>query len=283
MSWKLAPATKQPSPQITVPSLYQQLAEWLNTSAGQYLLERERVMLETALPGKFGHQLLQLGISPELDLVSRCGIAHKTILTPWALSSEETPFIQGSMLNWPIREESLDMVFLHHVLEFSSAPQAVIREASRCLIAGGKLVIVGFNPYSTWNIMRWLSPGLKLMRQHASPLRASRLQDWLELLGFRVDSINHGVALFPFGRNHPHWVDKVERFARAARLPVGGISVVVATRAYPGLTPLRSRWNGSRQFIGPAVPGSPANTVLPQRGLRQGKMNRCDAGQQDFE
>ena len=283
MRWKLAPATQDMPPQATPLYLYPQLAEWLITPAGKYLLEKEQVMLEKALPGTFGHHLLQLGISQELKLVAKCGIAHKTILTPWALPADDTSFIQGSMLSWPIREESLDMVFLHHVLEFSSAPQAVIREASRCLIAGGKLVIVGFNPFSTWNVMRWLSPGLKLMRHHASPLRASRLQDWLELLGFRVDSVTHGIALFPLGRNRPHWVEKVERFARATRLPVGGVSVVVATRAYPGLTPLRSRWNGTQQFIGPAVPGPSANTALQRGGVHQDVIDRLDTGKQDFE
>ncbi|MGY0219252.1 class I SAM-dependent methyltransferase [Endozoicomonadaceae bacterium StTr2] len=245
-----------------IPELYRQLAEWLETPAGQYLLEQERKILEQALPGIFGYQLLQLGIKPDLTLVSRCGIAHKTMLSPWSGQEDKGAFIQGSMLSWPIREETLDMVFLHHVLEFSSAPRAVLREASRCLIAGGKLVIVGFNPFSVWNMIRWVYPGLKLMRGNASPLRAARLQDWLELLGFRVDSINHGIGLFPLGRNHPQWVQKMARFARKTGLPVGGIYVIVATRVYPGLTPLRGRWNGARSLIGPAVPGSSAQSVF---------------------
>ena len=50
----------------------------------------------------------------------------------------------------PIATQSIDLVVLPHVLEFADEPHQILREVDRVLMPEGRLVIVGFNPWSLW-------------------------------------------------------------------------------------------------------------------------------------
>jgi ArsR family transcriptional regulator len=51
---------------------------------------------------------------------------------------------QGDILNPPVEREAFDLVTIHQVLHFLDEPLYAIREASRALRAGGRLIIVDF-------------------------------------------------------------------------------------------------------------------------------------------
>ncbi len=51
---------------------------------------------------------------------------------------------QGDILNPPVEREAFDLITIHQVLHFLDEPLAAIREASRALRAGGRLIIVDF-------------------------------------------------------------------------------------------------------------------------------------------
>ena len=52
----------------------------------------------------------------------------------------------------PFASQSIDLVALPHVLEFTDDPHEVLREVARVLMPEGRLIITGFNPLSLWGM-----------------------------------------------------------------------------------------------------------------------------------
>ncbi len=50
--------------------------------------------------------------------------------------------------------DNIDVVLLHHLLDYVDSPQDVLREAARVVLPMGHLVIVGFHPVSSWGLWR---------------------------------------------------------------------------------------------------------------------------------
>ena len=86
---------------------------------------------------------------------------------------------------WPIVPNSLDLVLLQHILN-GREPQQTLREAA--LLGRRALVIIGFNPYSTLQVLR-LRRSHPL--HHLRCLSFARLKDWLKLLGFQVEQVHY--------------------------------------------------------------------------------------------
>jgi SAM-dependent methyltransferase len=63
--------------------------------------------------------------------LERAGVAHAQVR-------------QGDILNPPVERDHFDLVTIHQVLHFLDDPLAAIREASKALRAGGRLIIVDF-------------------------------------------------------------------------------------------------------------------------------------------
>jgi SAM-dependent methyltransferase len=156
--------------------------DWFQTPLGQYLLEKERAYLDDVTPDIFGFHALQLGM-PGVDLLRENRITHKMRI---AASGE--PDIYARSHELPVATQSIDLVVLPHVLEFADEPHAVLREVDRVLMPEGRLVIVGFNPWSLWGLRSALG-----FSRHEFPwdgrfLSLLRVKDWLALLGFDVSA-----------------------------------------------------------------------------------------------
>lgn len=82
----------------------------------------------------------------------------------------------------PFGRHSVDLLILPFVLDWSSAPHRIVREACQVLAPEGHLLICGFNPYGGWSIRRMLG------REQGAPhfLSAGRIQDWMKLLGLEL-------------------------------------------------------------------------------------------------
>ena len=93
-------------------------------------------------------------------------------------------------MDLPLASGSLDGVILHHVLEAAPDPRAVVREVTRALRPGGRLLIAGFNPFSLWSLAR-LRPSLRGVK----PVSTLRLYDWLAVLGFERSARTIHLAL----------------------------------------------------------------------------------------
>ncbi|HXZ49303.1 MAG TPA: methyltransferase domain-containing protein [Usitatibacter sp.] len=158
------------------------LGDWFATPLGQYLLEREQAYLDDVTPDIFGFHALQLGLAG-LDLLRESRIAHRV-----RVACSERPDVYAKCDELPFATQSIDLVLLPHVLEFAEDPHAILREVDRVMMPEGRLVILGFNPWSLWGLRSALGPSRGEVPWNGRFVSLLRVKDWLSLLGFDVSA-----------------------------------------------------------------------------------------------
>jgi SAM-dependent methyltransferase len=231
---------------------WQAMSQWFTEPLGQYLLREEQKVLEPLLSHRFGYHLLELGCA-NISLSGASPMGHKFSFCPIRCTSKP-PLIQEFTASarpeaLPLSSNSIDLVLLHHTLDYSDEPHRVLREVERVLIAGGHLIIVGFNPLSIWGIRRLFNFVLKLLPSTQAPWLASqfsslRIADWLQLLDFQLEHILTAGLALPV--NKPGWVrytGKLDRRMENFNTPLGAFYVIAATKQVSPMTLIKKRWH----------------------------------------
>lgn len=240
------------------------LTEWLLSPLGQALLAAEKKALAPLLSRVFGYHILQLSCTPDIDMLGDCLVCHKIAFAPsWRPGRQR---VVADIESLPLETDSIDAVVLHHALDFTQHSHRLLREATRVLMPGGRLIIVGFNPISLWGISRLLRS------RRRSPwngrfISRRRLADWLSLLDFHIEKISYGAFFPPVSQtgvlsragDFDHWLDRMSN-------PTGAFYLIVASKQRVPLIPVASRW---RRFRAPAisVPLAEAGRVLPEKSV----------------
>lgn len=218
------------------------LHDWLGTPLGAHVLAREQAWLDQVTPDVFGYHAVQLGL-PGVDYLRESRIAHKLCIDPAAGGS----LLQARFHELPIATHSVDLVVLPHVLEFADQPHEILREIDRIMIPEGRLILVGFNPWSLFGIRRLLD------RREGAPWNGRfvslvRLRDWLSLLGFDVAD-GHLACYAPPFRN-PAWLSRFgfmegrgERWWGVA----GGVYMLQAIKRVRGMRIITPAWSQPRR------------------------------------
>ena len=154
-------------------------SKWLATPLGQYLLAREQEYFDKTVADIFGYNAVQLGL-PGIDLLRASRITFRLTADVSAPAGLKTDFRA-----LPIASNSIDLVVLPHVLDFSQNPHQVLREVARVLLPEAQVVISCFNPWSLWGVRRAFG------RKSRYPwngrfINLPRLKDWLTLLGLEI-------------------------------------------------------------------------------------------------
>ena len=119
---------------------------WLATPLGRYLLDCEFNYIDEAVADVFGYNALQLGL-PEYDFLRASRIPFKCHVAPTGAAG-----LRARFRDLPIASNSVDLLVLPHVLEFSVNPHQILREVQRVLMPEGHAVIACFNPWSLWGV-----------------------------------------------------------------------------------------------------------------------------------
>lgn len=225
------------------------LAEWLQTTHGQYLLQRERALFDQGVADIFGFHAVQVGL-PQHDLLRGSRIPLRVVAgtEPGAqvlAAADELPFDTGSV----------DLVLLPHVLEFNEHPHQILREVERILMPGGYLLVTGFNPRSLWGLWRKLGP------KNQYPwcgkfIALPRMKDWLELLGLEV--VGGRFACYAPPIAHSGWLHRLSFMEPAGDrwwAVCGGVYFLQAIKRVPGVRPIRPQWN--ERLVGNLLPVRP--------------------------
>ena len=170
---------------------------WQRSPRGRRLLALEERELRRVLPDIFGRHILQVGNwGRGQRLLSAADMLHRAVLgTVGELDAQS--LVQPERL--PVLDRSVDAVLLPHTLEFSPLPHNVLRETSRILTDRGRLLILGFNPWSVWGVRQRLGLRYKAFPPGARFFSPNRLCDWLELLDFEVMLVRRFGTGFPWG------------------------------------------------------------------------------------
>jgi SAM-dependent methyltransferase len=208
------------------------LADWLESPTGQRLRAAERAVAAEPLRRVFGCQLLQVGNWGRAeDFVSLAGTARRAVC-----DARAAPGVGFVAEDWqlPVASHSVDAVLLPHTHERSRDPHQLLRECERVLTGGGRLIVLGFNPWSFAGLRRLLSRGAWPPEiEHLYSER--RLRDWLSLLNFDVTD---GARFFPaFAEGE----GRLRHRVRGLPGYYGGYLLVAVKRVH-AVTPLRRLW-----------------------------------------
>ena len=246
--------------------IWSELDHWYATSLGQLLAEQEQQQLDDELGNLFGYHLLQLGCPGNESMLRASRVRHhmRSRLVPQTQSGQsDTPTqLCTTPSALPFLSDSLDVVVLSHILEFSSDPHTVLREVERTLIPEGHVVILGFNPISLWGVARLFRGWKRQVPWCGHFLTLTRLKDWLALLGFDVVQQRRYAYRPPWQR--PRLLRRLAMLERLGRRlwPVfGGGYLLVARKRVATLTPIRPRWRARRRL--------PVNGLVKPRNQQQ--------------
>ncbi len=207
-------------------------------------------MLNKIVPPMHGYYLMTLSNRSGVRLF-RHNLNHAFLMT-------ENPAVgcSGALCHFdalPVRNNAIDCVYLHHVLDEVASPHKCLREAADTVVPNGFLVVVGYNPWSLLGLWRRcrMAKHTELGCQQVS---AARLQDWLTLLDFRVEKTEFGVFHLPvpmgFIGRPLTWLGRLLSWGH---IPTGGVYVMVARKLVAGTTPIRPKWRPLRSRELPVV------------------------------
>ena len=216
------------------------LSDWLATEQGRYVSTWERDRVGRMVSDVFGFNALQIGL-PQLDYLSENRITFRQK----AGEPEDNGNIdvRCALPALPFATGSIDLVVLAHVLEFHEHPHQLLREVERVLIAEGKLVIIGFNPFSLWGMRRRLPACPEGAPWNGRYLSLPRIKDWLTLLSFEIDRGHFGCYAPPF--TSTAWLDRCAWMEKAGDRwwPVaGGVYAIRAVKRVHGMRLVKPKW-----------------------------------------
>lgn len=237
------PRLFKPFQQVHGASVHPLLSSWFKTELGQELLQQERDILDRVLPSLFGYHLVQTGVGEPQWLAESSTIHHKLYVSDQPQISDQYHCVCSHLDDLALATESIDVAILHHSLDFSSAPHRALREISRAVIPGGKIVIIGFNPWSLWGLGRFILMQTAGMPWSGNFLSPYRLSDWLKLLDFQVEGYESTAFGLPTANRRTrqlfNWLSYLGQRIWQQR---GGVYVMVAVKQVSTLTPIKPRF-----------------------------------------
>jgi SAM-dependent methyltransferase len=237
---------------MTLANSHAGLHDWFQTPLGAYVLERELSFCDEAVVDIFGFNALQLGTA-QIDFLraSRMPLRFTVDETPSAPASEATQLrpalVHARASALPVATQCMDLVLLPHVLEFAADPHQILREVDRVMMPEGRLIVIGFNPWSLWGLRQALGG-----RREDHPWRGNfismvRLKDWLALLGFDVSAGRLACYAPPLANER--WLGRF-KFMEAAGDRwwgiAGGIYMMQAIKRVQGMRLITPKWKERR-------------------------------------
>jgi len=238
-----------------------QLEFWFQSALGRSLLADQRLNIEQKIQSLFGFHQAELAVSHRVPVGNPSSLGHKFYILPkWEQDLPENTIISTAD-EIALDSDMVDLVILHHTLDFSKNPHQALREASRILKSSGHLMLVGFNPLSSWG-------GRKLIkRSKGSPwnnrfISGSRVEDWLTLLGFKVSGVDYHFYGLPF--NHQglmkqfSWLNKILN----SKVPLGAYYTILAQKQVGSGIKVSPVWRQRAKVVGmPLSKASNSRTI----------------------
>ncbi|MBU1689658.1 MAG: class I SAM-dependent methyltransferase [Gammaproteobacteria bacterium] len=230
--------------------------EWIATPLGRYLIEREQTYFDQVVADIFGFNALQIGFA-QSDL-----LRANRMQTRFAAASQFSEYgkVEIKLLTepgcLPIASQSIDLLLLPHVLEFSAHPHQILREAERVLRPEGQVIISGFNPFSLWGLPRFLPSRRESYPWNGDFISLPRIKDWLALLGF--DVVAGRMCCYEPPLRSEKWLRRFHFMEPAGDrwwALAGGVYFLQAKKKVAGMHLIMPNWNrnsAAKKVLAPA-------------------------------
>ena len=220
------------------------VGQWFQTPLGGQVLAAEKSIVEPMIERLFGYHILQIGCNEEYSLIENSPVGNKILFAPSWRPGSRFPVADNEEL--PLATDSIDVVIVHHALDFTEDSHRLLREATRVLRPGGQMLIVGFNPISHWGLWKLFK------RRTRIPWRGRfiskrRLSDWLMLLNLHIEQVQHGLHFLPLSFSSLlKRANALERFGIRSGNPLGGAYIYLCVKQVVPITPIMPRWRPLR-------------------------------------
>lgn len=220
----------------------EEIDHWFQEYPGKLIYSMEQDQVLYILSHIFGDLLVQIGGASDLSLVKASPIFKKVYLSPTVKSLSSPLQICAQAEELPLYPNSIDVIVLPHLLEYSVHPKIILQEVYQALAPNGQVIIMGFNPLSLWGLKRMFK------NQHHFPwtgrfYMVSEINHWLRKLDFRV------IMTKTFCFRPPVESEKIlngllflEMFGQVCASGFGGVYFIAAQKTVHGLTPIRTHW-----------------------------------------
>ena len=225
-------------------SVFDSISDWFSSPLGRHVLMTEIGMLDQLLPGMFGYHLVQFSVQGQ-ELHGSSVIQNKFCV------SCVKPDIKGvvaSPISIPLSNDSVDVVLLHHLLDYTNSPQDVLSEVSRITLPMGRVIVIGFNPFSIWGIWGALARYRGNAPWNGRLNWPSRLMDDLNLLNFKIDRAQYAIYGPPLAGWPGDVSDYSKGVSRRLSLPIGSVYLIVAQKHVGSIRPVRPIWRNEPAF-----------------------------------
>lgn len=238
------------------------LEDWFQTPLGRQLLADQRQLVYDKSESTYGTHQLEFTISHRLPIASNSNISHRVAVVPRWVPDLPEGVLVALPHEIPLRERSIDLVVLHHTLDYASFPHQTLREVSRTLKSGGHLMIIGFNPVSFWGVRRLLNRD-KCAPWNGRFISSQRIEDWLELLDFRVDKTSYSFYKMPVQQ----WARSpraglLEKLGMRFHFPIGAYYCIFAQKQIGACIPAKPRWKTATVIGMPVANGLGKNAIF---------------------
>lgn len=214
------------------------LDAWFSSPLGQYLLNLEQTLVDQMVSDVFGYNAMQVGLS-SIDYLRASRIPLR-----FRIGESGAVAVKGDACHLPVAPQSIDLLILPHVLEFSAQPHQILREAERVLMPGGSLVVAGFNPRSLWGLWGFLRRTERDFPWRGKFISLPRIKDWLSLLGFEITAGRMCGYAPPLHRGN--WLQKFAFMEPAGDrwwAMGGGAYCIQGTKRVHGMRLILPKWN----------------------------------------
>jgi SAM-dependent methyltransferase len=216
------------------------IQKWFHSELGQELLEAEKRAINRLLPNLFGYFLVEVAINAQMNLAHDSLIGHKIVTSTQLQLGLSDKAVLCEPTELPFEHNSIDVVLLHHSLDFTENPHQVLREANRVLRPGGYLITIGFNPASWWGVRRFCLRKIKAPWQKGQFISQRRLGDWMSLLGLTQVRTLTDYYLPPFvSKKWRNRFTKIQAVGRRSMPKNGAFTVTLARKDVEGITPAK--------------------------------------------
>lgn len=204
--------------------------QWVCHTYGHYVLDMERKVLSAVLPGLFGYNIAQIGGPAHDHYLHDSLIRHKIRLSPDVHSDFDGSNVVSSLYEMPFLPESLDVMVLPHVLEYTADPKAVLKSCYDSLVPEGHLIILGFNAWSLWGLAKLIRPNDRVYRR-ADFIASHNMRKLLQQQDFEI-KVHKSMCYRPPIKNES-WFHKVKFLEPLGRMIwpyLGAVYIMVARK-----------------------------------------------------